>query len=260
LVGIVLLETRRNDWHRSYDIVKAYSKVQDVIDELSALRESDAMLHSWYCEAESLATKVHVEPDVPRTTSRQQHRDNVEHSSAEEYYRRTIVLPLLDNLITQMKERFGRTQVLVAKLINLVPSVITTVDDFSYEEATSFYSDDLPNPALVSTEVWRWREKWSKEDAAGRPATLQAALKACDKDFFPNVHTFLRIACTVPVTACENERANSSLKLLKTYLRGSMGQERLSSLALMHIHYSVSIDFDQVIDRFKLQCNRRIAL
>jgi hypothetical protein len=35
---------------------------------------------------------------------------------------------------------------------------------------------------------------------------------------------------------------------------------RLSSLALMHIHYSVPVDMDQVIDRFKLLCHRRIAL
>jgi hypothetical protein len=86
-------------------IIKAYSKVEEVIDELSALRESNAMLRSWYVEA---ARKVNVEPEVPRTTSRQQHRDNVEHSSAEQYYRRTIVLPLLDHLIQQMKETFGR--------------------------------------------------------------------------------------------------------------------------------------------------------
>ena len=33
------------------------------------------------------------------------------------------------------------------------------------------------------------------------------------------------IACTIPVTACENERANSVLKNLKPFLRNTMGQE-----------------------------------
>ncbi len=60
-------------------------------------------------------------------------------------------------------------------------------------------------------------------DAAEQPATLYTALKACDKDFFPNIHVFLRIACTIPVTSCENERANSVLKNLKTFLRNTMG-------------------------------------
>ena len=54
-------------------------------------------------------------------------------------------------------------------------------------------------------------------DAAEHPATLYTALQACDRDFFPNIYVFLRIACTIPVTACENERANSVLKKLKTF-------------------------------------------
>ena len=246
--------------NRSYDIVKAYNKVKDVKKELRAVRSSDIMLHSWYVQAESLASEVNVIPQVPRTTGRQQHRSNVEHDSVEEYYRRTIILPLLDHLIQQMEERFGNTQILVAKLINLVPSVIITLTEISYNDVVSFYSDDLPNPAVVVMEVMRWKEKWSSEDSANRPTDLQTALKACDKDDFPNIFVFLRIACTVPVTSCENERANSTLKNLKTFLRNNMGQERLSSLALMHIHYSSAIDFDDVIDNFKLKCKRRITL
>ena len=56
---------------------------------------------------------------------------------------------------------------------------------------------------------------------------------------------------------CKNERANSCLKNLKSYLRSTMGQERLSSLALMNIHY---VNFNSVIDKFKLKGNRRIQL
>ena len=86
------------------------------------------------------------------------------------------------------------------------------------------------------------------------------ALKACDREYFPNIYVLLRIASTIPVTSCENERANSTLKNIKSFLRSSMGQERLSSLALMHIHRSMSIDLNDVVERFKLKCNRRIAL
>ena len=80
-------------------------------------------------------------PFAPRTAAYQQHRDNVEYSLAEEYYHRTIVLPLMDHLVQQMEMRFGKTQVLVARLVNLVPSIIATLTDMSYEEVTSFYSE-----------------------------------------------------------------------------------------------------------------------
>ena len=38
-----------------YDIVKAYSEVKFVIDELTTLRSNDGMLHLWYVQAEKLA-------------------------------------------------------------------------------------------------------------------------------------------------------------------------------------------------------------
>ena len=94
----------------------------------------------------------------------------------------------------------AKTQVLVARLVNLVPSIIATLTDISYEEVTSFYSDDLPSPALVPTEMWRWNEKWCKEDPAVRPETLQTALKACDKDFPQSLHIFaywLHFTCNI---------------------------------------------------------------
>ena len=119
---------------------------------------------------------------------------------------------------------------------NRIRSLPSTLTDLSYEDATSFFADDLPSSSLVPTEVWRWRQKWCQVDAAEHPTTLYTALQACDRDFSPNIYVFLRIACTIPVTACENERANSVLKNLKTFLRNIMGQERLSSCTFITVY------------------------
>ena len=43
--------------YTSYDIVKAYNRVEEVVKELHAIRNDESMLHSWYVEAESLAGK-----------------------------------------------------------------------------------------------------------------------------------------------------------------------------------------------------------
>ena len=76
--------------YKTSDIVYAYNKIKDVTDELNKVRSSDAILHSWYVQAETLASEVDVAPQVPRITGRQCHRENVEHASAEEYYRRMV--------------------------------------------------------------------------------------------------------------------------------------------------------------------------
>ena len=51
----------------------------------------------------------------------------------------------------------------------------------------------------------------------------------------PEFAKALKILAVIPATSCSAERSFSSLRRLKTYLRNSMGQERLSSLALLHI-------------------------
>jgi len=43
-------------------------------------------------------------------------------------------------------------------------------------------------------------------------------------------------------------------------MRASMGQERLSALVLMHIHYSVVVDVANVVDRFAKTQLRHLEL
>ena len=90
----------------------------------------------------------------------------------------------------------------------------------------------MPNSALVATKILRWKAKWEGQSAEDRPSSLRKVIEKCDKDFSPNIHTLLRLGCTLPLTSCKNEQANSTRKNLKTFLRSSMGQVRLSSLVL----------------------------
>lgn len=51
---------------------------------------------------------------------------------------------------------------------------------------------------------------------------------------FPNLWIALRIALTIPVTVASGERSFSKLKLIKTYLRSTMCQDRLRNMACGH--------------------------
>ena len=92
------------------------------------------------------------------------------------------------------------------------------------------------------------------------PKKPASAIKECDKDMYPNVYVLLQLACTIPATSCECERSASTLRRLNNYMRASMGKERLSNLALLHIHYNTDIDLDQVVDTFSRKHPRRLEL
>ena len=70
----------------------------------------------------------------------------------------------------------------------------------------------------------------------------------------------MRIFGTIPVTTCSCERSISTLRRLKTFMRSTMGQKRLTSLALLNVHREIILDREKVIDRFGLKHPRRMVL
>lgn len=58
-----------------------------------------------YAASVSLCEKINIEPSVPRTASKQRNRANAPSSSPEEYYRRNLILPFLDDIISEMNAR-----------------------------------------------------------------------------------------------------------------------------------------------------------
>ena len=81
-----------------------------------------------------------------------------------------------------------------------------------------------------------------------RPASPAVAIKDCDAALFPNISILLQIACTIPVTPCECKRSASTLRQLNNYMRASMGKDRLSNPALLHIRFTTPADLDTVVD------------
>ncbi|KAL4148716.1 hypothetical protein QTP88_002885 [Uroleucon formosanum] len=59
---------------------------------------------------------------------------------------------------------------------------------------------------------------------------------------FPNLTIDLRIMLTIPVTSACAERSFSKLKLIKTYLRNRLDQDKLSELALISIEEEIEIN------------------
>ena len=90
--------------------------------------------------------------------------------------------------------------------------------------------------------------------------TPTKALSFVDKDYFPNIYVILVISATLPVTSCECERSISMLKLLKTSLRSTMGNDRLNGLALMLIHRDVELNPDAVAEESSRRYPRRLLL
>ena len=68
--------------------------------------------------------KLSVTPTLSQTTISQQHHNSITSKNPEEYYRRAIVIPLLNRLKQEMKFTFTKFSNQVSKLLYLIPSII----------------------------------------------------------------------------------------------------------------------------------------
>ena len=226
------------------DIVQAVSEIQTLTSSLKQVRENFDFYHStWFKTVSEMCSEVGTTPSMPRICGRQRHKASTPASNPSEYFRRTITVPILDHLLAELDKRFSSHQKTAFQGLYLVPPVLVTEDLGTVSSVVmkvgELYTSDLPNVSCLSGEIHNWYTKWKSEEkdhgSTSLPSTLSSTLPRISS-FYPNIKALITILCTLPVTSCTAERSFSGLKRIKTVLRSSMSNERLSSLTLLHIH------------------------
>lgn len=167
-----------------------------------------------------------------------------------------------DIIVNQIKHRFE--QVLHTPCFDLIEPRLFAAhkDSFPKElvtNAVKFYPM-LSKDKLESELTVVYRNNTFKDVKS--VLALWELLKANNlENALSEVHKLTDIVLTTPISTAESERCFSTLKRVKTYLRNSMGQERLNALSVLSIHKEMVAEipsFNQrVIDLFASQKNRR---
>ncbi|XP_076044692.1 uncharacterized protein LOC143027307 [Oratosquilla oratoria] len=123
---------------------------------------------------------------------------------------------------------------------------------------TSGDQADLNYDELI-VEMQSFPKLWPKQNMTTLDLLVFLEEKGL-KEIYPNMWVALRIAVTIPVTVASAERNFSKLKLIKTYLRSTMSQERLNGLAIISIDREISkqVSYDDTIDDFAARKSRRV--
>ena len=102
------------------------------------------------------------------------------------------------------------------------------------------------------------REVIQTEENKNTPVDILNYIKKLE--YFPNACIAYRILLTIPVTVASAKRTFSKLKLIKSYLRSTMSQERLSGLAILSIEKNMleKIDYKSLINNFASKRARKI--
>ena len=160
---------------------------------------------------------------------------------------------ILDTIITYFKTRFNDTTVGVLKALDCItPVTFLCNKDSNAPVETSlnqlgtlcqFYSDDLSPGEIVVLEYNNMHvllNGWEFEEGDAVPRDAEDLLLFLIKHNltaqFENIVTLLKLSLTLPVSSAHDERAFSCLKRVKTYLRSTMSEKRLSNLACISVN------------------------
>ena len=220
----------------------------DAFKAQSCLNTFNAHIHKIRVECDKL--------DVPRELAKRNFNINDLRASAKE---------ICDVIMQQCKERFSFTDHLEASHLlykDNFPKYIKDFPDRFLKKAAKAYPC-LEEEALKSElTVLYTRTDILLSKKYSLINLLQTLIDTNLETSFPNTVKLLKILITTPMTSSEAERCFSTLKRIKTCLRATMLNERLSALAIISsenkLISGMSQFNDMVIDHFASDKNRRL--
>ncbi|CAN6718361.1 unnamed protein product [Malus baccata var. baccata] len=269
--GLTLKSLSTTRWESHIESVKAIksqvAQVRNALFTLVEITENPQL---------KIALESEIDPvfQTKRHRPRKRHHDEVdgnerEQQSAEESFRTNYFLVIVDIALSQLKHRFEQLKAFeyIFGFLFDAPKLISLDDQqlkencmnleahLKHENTMDVDGADLcsklqvlqmmlPEEAFFSNNPW---------------TSMEIANFVKETDMCPNVLIAYRVLLTVSVTVASAERSFSKLKLLKSYLRTTMTQDRLNGLAILCIENDEieDLEYDDIIDDFASKNARR---
>ena len=173
--------------------------------------------------------------------------------------------PVIDSMLKELNRRFSNTN---CELMTSIQSLNPQSDAF-LKETNVFSFGRLYNADIddLGHELHQFKRVLDRKIQSGeitKPCNTVELVCFIEpyREVFFELFRLCKIAVTLPVSSASCERSFSTLKLIKTFLRSTTTDMRLSDLGVLSIESrrAKALDLDAFVDRFARQHNRRILL
>jgi hypothetical protein len=171
-----------------------------------------------------------------------------------------------DAIISEITMRFNDQTIEPLFLMERIIKGAHLVNDLDTLERLNFYNH-LIDFNQLQKEMLTWKHSLNKlqSELANDNSSIKWQCKINSISFitklfvdkhlvriYPQMMKLMQIFLTVPMTSVSAERTFSALKRIKTYLRNTMHQDRLSNLAIIHIEKEITskLSKEKIIDQF----------
>ncbi|XP_065663687.1 zinc finger MYM-type protein 1-like [Hydra vulgaris] len=216
-----------------------------------------------HIKAQEIAEELGIEKVFPTVRLRKKKMYSYECADEtrqpEHQYKADFFLPLIDMSIASVKERFEQV------------SIFTNLFDFLYRSESLIKACNENSLTVFCTNLQTKLGDIDSEDLEmelkrfvivvqeDKNTNLKSAYDFLNyvykeelQETYSNLVIALRIILTSPVTVASAERSFSKLKLIKTFHRSTMVDERLSSLAMLSIENEVAkkLSYEGLTNKF----------
>ncbi|XP_076918638.1 uncharacterized protein LOC143579133 [Bidens hawaiensis] len=243
-VNIVRKRLQSKDTH----IEIAIKEIKRLIDFFKEFRENG--FSKAIDEAEKIAFEMGIDPIFAQKRVIKRIKQSDECSSSQEAsftpqenFRVNYFLYIIDQAITSLKTRFDQFKNNEKLFGFLFPQNLRGIEDEDLKLSCNFLENALKFEGRSDIDGEELYMELSSLDTLytmefSSPIEVLKHLNETQENF-PNARITCRILLTVPVTVASAERSFSKLKLLKSYLRSTMSQERLNGLAMIAIESEI---------------------
>ncbi|KAI7805558.1 hypothetical protein IRJ41_010973 [Triplophysa rosa] len=172
-----------------------------------------------------------------------------EDKDPEMHFRCGVFNVIVDTAIQELSDRFKNIGSVSNKFSFLIKMETMTKEKLEesvtrYALTTNDISRDIIQEIYPASRILKGHKKAIDK--------LNFILQENLDKVFPNLTVALRVFLTMPLTVASAERSFSKLKLIKTYLRSTMNNDRLSQLAIVSIENSLarSTSFDEILEKW----------
>jgi hypothetical protein len=262
---------------KSLYVSAAIDLVQTLIDTLKEWRDSEEVVNKLYMTAEEKSRNCDINiitearsrtRKIPAKFKNAIVMETVgrEEVRGQPLFRTHVYIAVLDCFISELESRFSIASSAAMQGIHaLTPG---QADFLNIDILSNFAQVYHANIEDIVHEIHQLKWTIQRTEASGKVLKLSTALDLIKfiepyKVAFHEFYKLLNIAIVLPVTSAACERHFSALKLIKTHLRTTMCDSRLSNIALLSIESgrAKSLDLNQFVDEFDAQHkNKRLTL
>jgi len=233
-------------------VIESYEKITAVTDVFLASR--DTKFNQIWQKSVDAAIEFEIdEPDFAHQRKVRHLRSNAPKdtncTTPEQYYLKSY-LKVFDQLILSLKSRYDNDAAVFFK--SLENFALGKASDL--EKIVQFYQHDFNKERLLSDrDMFLQLLKRQKEKAKSLSDVVTILQKyEWMGGLVPEFLRFVQLLIVIPGSSCTNERSFSALRRLKTYLRSTMSQDRLNSIAILHTYADLTekLDLELLLNKF----------